>query len=553
MKVTRRDLLVWSAGAAAGLMVTPVPWKVLDDVSIWSQNWPWIPQPPRGPVEVKQSACTLCPKGCGLRVRMAGGWAVGVAGAANHPVTRGALCPLAYGAHQLNWHPSRLRAVRHRGISSTWSAAQTAFANACGEGPVVVIDGYPGRAASQVLENFATSRGEYRVVLAPETRSLLPYERWSHVPAASLGYDLENAQTIISFGVPLLDGWGAPGRFTRFWAEQAAGTSDPKLRLIQIEPALSRTAGRAWQWIPIREGSEAALAQGLARVLLEQQLVPTNGPVPPMTLADSAMRTGIGVDRLRELARTIVAKPPMMAIANDDNPSVAALNVLLGAVGARGGIVRRSGKSMTHVSADAEIPSSRAVLIDSTVPWDFTPQTDAEIFRFAAWDAGSAKADWLLPAPGFLEESADVPTASAMAIETYALAPALVKAQHEVQSAAHFLGAIDASLPTTEKIIHSRCEELFKRRVGALYAEGQTPISKVASAQKLEEQLWSGAVWVGEPAGLQALRCELKEWPALTPSSHQNGSLWPEPVLPPLASKLYEESGLRTRVEGGIA
>jgi Ni/Fe-hydrogenase subunit HybB-like protein len=72
MKVTRRDLLVWSAGAAAGLMVTPVPWKLLDDTSIWSQNWPWIPQSARGPVEVKQTFCTLCPNGCGMRVRMAG-------------------------------------------------------------------------------------------------------------------------------------------------------------------------------------------------------------------------------------------------------------------------------------------------------------------------------------------------------------------------------------------------------------------------------------------------------------------------------------------------
>ena len=92
MKVTRRDLLVWSAGAAAGLMVTPVPWKLLDDTSIWSQNWPWIPQPARGPVEVKQSSCTLCPNGCGMRVRMAAGWPVGVAGVSSHPVEpRGAV------------------------------------------------------------------------------------------------------------------------------------------------------------------------------------------------------------------------------------------------------------------------------------------------------------------------------------------------------------------------------------------------------------------------------------------------------------------------------
>jgi hypothetical protein len=39
-------------------------------------------------------------------------------------------------------------------------------------------------------------------------------------------------QTIVSFGTPLLDGWGIPGQFTRLWAEQAAGQNDPQLRLI---------------------------------------------------------------------------------------------------------------------------------------------------------------------------------------------------------------------------------------------------------------------------------------------------------------------------------
>src|ERR1019366_1152327 len=108
MKLTRRDLL-WGVAGTAGLLVTPVPWKLLDDLSIWSQNWPWIPQPAHGPVEVKQSFCTLCPHGCG--------------------------------AHQLNWHPRRLRTVRHRASSSSWEAARVAFAKACSEGPIAIIDG----------------------------------------------------------------------------------------------------------------------------------------------------------------------------------------------------------------------------------------------------------------------------------------------------------------------------------------------------------------------------------------------------------------------------
>ncbi len=281
MKVSRRDLLIGSAGVTAGILFTPVPWKLLGDVSIWTQNWSWIPQPAHGPVETKLSACTLCPNGCGVRVRLAANCPVGIAGVNTHPLTRGALCPLAFAAHQLNWHPQRVREVRHRGRAASWAEAQAAFEKACSEGPIAIIDGQPGRAASSVLQSFAEKRnGSYRIAWNAESLSLAPYAEWSGVPVDALGYDLENARTIVSFGAPLLDGWGTPGRFTRLWAERAAGSADPQLRLIQIEPSFSRTAARAWQWIPIREGSDAALAAGVARVLMEEHLVKSPGPIP---------------------------------------------------------------------------------------------------------------------------------------------------------------------------------------------------------------------------------------------------------------------------------
>ena len=547
MKVTRRDLLVWSAGAAAGLLVTPVPWKMLDDVSIWSQNWPWIPQPSRSPVEVKQSFCTLCPNGCGLRVRTAAGWPVGVAGMTTHPISRGALCPLGFGAHQLNWHPQRLRTVLHHANASSWIEAQTAFAKACAEGPVVIIDGYPGRAASSVLETFAQKRnGNYRAVAGSEMHSLAAYEAWSSVPASALGYDLENAQTIVSFGAPLLDGWGIPGRFTRLWAERAASMTDPQLRLIQVEPSLSRTAARAWQWIPIGPDADAALAAGLARVLIEERLVPSRGPMPALTLSDAAAQTGLNADAIRDLARTIVARSPVVAIPNGDNPAIAALNVVLGAVGARGGIVRRSKTARAPAPADTIITNARTVLIDSSVPWDFVPQTDSEVFRFAAWDGGSGKADWLLPAPGFLEELTDVPTAPTSSVESYAVAAGLAKPTSETKSAAQFLANYDPTLIPVDKIVHTRCEDLFRKRIGTLHGKEVIPVKNLDSVQKLEEALWKGAVWVGDPSPQTGFRCELKEWPTVSSSRIEDQStIWPAPVLPPLASKLYVESRLR--------
>ena len=552
MKVTRRDLLVWSAGAAAGLMVTPVPWKLLDDTSIWSQNWPWIPQPARGPVEVKLSACTLCPNGCGMKVRMAAGWPVGVAGVSSHPVSRGALCPLGFGAHQLNWHPRRLRTVHHGASSSTWNEARAAFAKASSEGPVVVIDGYPGRAAASVLQSFARrQKGEYRVVVGPETQALAPYAAWSGVPASALGYDLENSKTIVSFGAPMLDGWGPPGRFTRLWAERGAGSADPQLRLIQVDSSLSRTAARAWQWTPIPAGAESALPAGLVRVLLEEHLVSARGPMPELTLAEAASQSGITADAIRELARTIVARTPAIAIAGDNNPSVAALNAVLGSVGTNGGIVRRSKHTESYISADLAVRNARAVLIDASVPWEFAPRIDVEVFRFAAWDGGSKRADWLLPAPGFMEELSDVPTAPTFEFETYAVAPGLAKAPHEVESAAQFLCSVDSALVPVEKTIHARCDDLFRGRTGSLHGQEEIPVAKLASVQKFEEQLWQGAVWVGEESHPVALRCELREWPAAVPSSHPANwtTAWPAPVLPPLATKLYRESSLRETPE----
>jgi len=218
-------------------------------------------------------------------------------------------------------------------------------------------------------------------------------------------------------------------------------------------------------------------------------------------------------------------------------------------VGARGGIVRRSKRTQHYISADAELPSARALLVDASVPWDFVPQTNAEVFRFAAWDGGSSKADWLLPSPGLLEETNDIPSAPTSAIETYGVAPALTKAAHEVQSAAQFLCSLDPTLTTAEKIIHSRCEELFRARIGVLQEQERTLVTKFDTAQQIEEQLSKGAIWTGGP-GIPGFKCVLKEWPSVNPSDSENSStIWPAPVLPPLATKLYRESSLREASE----
>ncbi len=210
--------------------------------------------------------------------------------------------------------------------------------------------------------------------------------------------------------------------------------------------------------------------------------------------------------------------------------------------------------AITHQCDGAHTDGSRRHVvkpcIDASVPWDFVPQTDAEVFRFAAWDGGSSKADWLLPAPGFLEELTDVPSAPTSAVETYAVAPRVTKAPHEAQSAAQFINSFDSTL-TAEHIIHARCEELFRRHAGTLIGQESTPVAQFASAQKIEEELWKGAIWVGDAPGSASLKCELKDWPTFRGFAPPEAgtTAWPAPVLPPLATKLYRESILREASE----
>lgn len=553
MKVSRRDLLIGTAGVTAGIVFTPVPWKLLGDISIWTQNWLWIPQPAHGPVETKLSACTLCAAGCGMRVRMAAGFPVGISGISTHPVTKGALCPLGYAAHQLNWHPARLLTVRHNGRASSWPEAQAAFAAACVEGPVAVIDGRPGRAASTVLQAFAAKHnGSYQTVAGPETQALAPYAAWSGVPASTLGYDLENARTIVSFGAPLLDGWGTPGRFTRLWSACAAGQSDPQLRLIQIEPTLSHTAARAWRWVAVREGTQSALAAAIARVVVEERLVKAQGPLPEMTLEQAAVQAGMPISAIRDLAHAMVEHGPTVVIASNDDPAVAALNVLLGAMGAPGGIVLKTNVNPQHGASSTTPVKVRATVIDATVPWDLIRPTQGEVFRFAAWDGGGSKADWLLPSPGFLEELTDIPTGHTFAIETYALATNVVAQPQQTQTAAQFFCKLDSSLPDVEKSIHARCQQIFQDKRGTIYAEQPKPVAQSESAVKMEEQLRKGGVWVGESPRNATFHCALKTWPTSrepAPAADWTSG-WPAPVLPPLASKLYQESALREAPAG---
>ena len=96
MKIDRRSFLSLAAGVAAGTALTPLPLKLTDDLSIWTQSFRHlpieVPVPPDGAVSMATSVCSLCPGGCGIAVRKIDKRAVKIEGLQGHPVNNGGIC-----------------------------------------------------------------------------------------------------------------------------------------------------------------------------------------------------------------------------------------------------------------------------------------------------------------------------------------------------------------------------------------------------------------------------------------------------------------------------
>jgi len=284
MKIDRRSFLSFLIGGAAGTGLTPIPWKLTDDLSIWTQMWPWTPVPEDGEVSYVSSVCTLCPGGCGITVRKIEDRAVKIEGMKGHPINDGGICILGLSGLQLLYGPTRVKtplkrkASRGEGkwIQISWEEAVEEVANKLGElsskgqsHTVGVVSGSDRGTVPQLLKRFLAAYGSPNFIRMPSIED--SYElvlRLMHGVEACAGFDVENADFILSFGSGVIEGWGSPVRMFR----ANSLLQEEKGKLVQIEARLSNTAAKSDEWIPINPGTEAALALGLAHVIIQESL-----------------------------------------------------------------------------------------------------------------------------------------------------------------------------------------------------------------------------------------------------------------------------------------
>jgi len=238
--------------------------------------------------KIVPGVCLLCSSGCGVLARVADGRVVKLEGSPMHPINLGALCPKGQAAPELLYNPDRLtspmKRVGERGAGQwepiTWDEAIRLVAQKLND---LRAAGHPERAVLM----YGETRGQLRSfferffqsVGSPNTIS----RESLNIAAAKLGmyltqgiddlpaYDLENASLVLSFGASLLEAGRSPQRTVSGYSFMRRGRAN-RGKVVVVDPRQGVSGAKADEWIPIVPGADAALALGLAHVLIRAGL-----------------------------------------------------------------------------------------------------------------------------------------------------------------------------------------------------------------------------------------------------------------------------------------
>jgi anaerobic selenocysteine-containing dehydrogenase len=557
-RISRRDWLKLIGGSAVGLMITPIPWKILDETAKWSQNWSWTPVPRNGKINFKNTTCTLCPMACGVRARCVDNQPVSLMGIPNHPISGGGLCAIGLGGHLLPYHPARLlqpyKIIRGKDkvetISTSYEESMSEVIRAVSssrDGSVAILDGQPQRTISFAYRKFLAGLPN-GIYIIPPTNGGVPSEISEEVlneKDASFGYDIENARTILSFGAAVLDGWGTLGQFSTVVKNR---TANDGIKIIQVESIHSRTAQLADEWIPVKPGTEAAFALAIANVTINEKLCDTQrlkahstdfenasgrsfvdlaGKFSPSIVSD---KTGISEMKIMEIARELAAKKTSLVVSSgstfsaDEQIIFMDMNILLGAAGTKGGLVRRSelpvpleGKLVDETLL-SNVPdhSVKVLILDGTesgniFPWQLLRQklvaNNPVVVSLSPYFSGiAAHADYLIPSPAYLESYNDSPTPASAAAASYSISTPILPAPKTVMGPLDVIKRLAAAtqsnsvnqIGSLESLLKIRTEKIFKQRKGIVFdaSTGETTrLTNISSSEKLMSVLSSGGCW----------------------------------------------------------
>jgi len=330
-----------------------------------------------------QTFCSLCGPfmGCGLNCYVKDGRLVRVAGMKESPINRGKLCAKAYGSVQWLYSPQRLKyPLKRIGAKGegkfqkiTWDEALDIIASKLKEqkekyGPEsLAILSPQHRTYKEYFKRFLTVHGSpnycHSGICAIQRAFGFAYTMGLPIFIGSADYD--NAELIVIWGANPVYSGTPMGSLKRILDARERGA-----RLMVIKPEMQPDAAKADIWVPIRPGTDGALALAMLHVIINEQLYDARfvsewcygfdklvPHVQQYTPEWAATITGLPADQIREIARLYAtARSACIHVGNAFDQTVNSNNAL------------RSIVTLIAISGNLDRPGGNVVPTGSTMP-----------------------------------------------------------------------------------------------------------------------------------------------------------------------------------------
>jgi len=287
MRLTRREFIRGSV-ATAGVLAAGC--AVHTDVPVTSAMVVRKPKP-AGPAQGEwvSTACQGCTQWCAIQIFVEEGRAVRVRGNPASKTNHGYVCPRGHLIPQQTYDPDRLKVPmrrtnpeKGRGIDPKWVPISW------DEALTLVADRMMELRRNSETHKFCYLRGRYsatgtgllygtvpKVFGTPNyfSHSAICAEAEKMGPGLTQGffgyrdYDLEKVNCLVIWGSdPLASNRQVPNTIRRFGEILARGT------IVVVDPRLSTSAAKAHEWLPVKPGTDGALAAAIAHVVLTESL-----------------------------------------------------------------------------------------------------------------------------------------------------------------------------------------------------------------------------------------------------------------------------------------
>jgi anaerobic selenocysteine-containing dehydrogenase len=489
-----------------------------------------------GVAEWKPSVCPMCAAGCGVNVRVmeadvettrngqAGVVKMAVAkkleGNAKDPISQGGLCARGQASIQITYHPDRLtQPMKRTGARGTGAFKEITWDEAIGE-LTSQLDALAASGSQKSLAFLTRPHRGRRTALAGEflkgfdAPAPIAYELFAdevlrRANGISYGHeqlptiDFARSRSVISFGADFLGTWNSPVAQSVAYAAMRQGRPGVRGAFVQVESRMSLTGASADEWVPVKPGTEGALALGLAHVILAGKRPADAGRagaaidgwgsgLPDYTPGAVEQMTGISAKKIERLAHLLADLQPAVAFAGgaplaQSNGlftalAVNALNALLGGVGQPGGTGFTAGSQKSEVRSlrSDVLATAKVLLLDGANPvfdapkaWKVRESLAAVPFiaSFGSFiDDTSAHADLILPDHSFLEAWVDsAPEAGSMDAVPASAGP-VMKPLYQTRATADVLIEVAGKLKTPVALPWKTAQEVSQSPVASRQA-----------------------------------------------------------------------------------